>query len=125
MGFWWFMLILNLIIPVTMLIAGYWMWKHCPDDINPVLGYRTRRSMKNMDTWKFAHEYCGRLWYIAGGVQILPTVAVQVQYTKSSANEIAVLSLVLVFVQLAVMLLTIIPVEKALKKKFNDDGTVR
>ncbi|MDO4554333.1 MAG: SdpI family protein, partial [Lachnospiraceae bacterium] len=28
--------------------------------MNGLKGYRTSRSMKNMDTWKFAHEYSGR-----------------------------------------------------------------
>ncbi len=125
MGFWWFMLVCNLLIPATMVIVGYMLWKHCPDKINPTLGYRTRRSMQNTDTWKFANTYCGQLWYKAGVCQVVPTIAVQVQYTKSSEKEIGILSLVFIFVQLTVMLLTIIPVERALKKKFNNDGTVR
>ena len=47
------------------------MWKHCPKHINGMLGYRTTRSMKNMDTWKFAHDYCGKLWWKIGWVMIL------------------------------------------------------
>ena len=49
MWFWWFMLICDLIIPVVMVISGRMMWKHCPKHINGMLGYRTTRSMKNMD----------------------------------------------------------------------------
>ena len=66
MSFWWFMLICDLIIPIVMIIAGRMMWKHCPKSINGIVGYRTNRSMKNMDTWKFAHEYCGKLWWKIG-----------------------------------------------------------
>ena len=44
---------------------------------------------------------------------------------KSSTNKAGILSLVIIFVQMLILLLTIIPVENALKKKFNDDGTVR
>ena len=55
--FWWFILMCDLLLPITLLIAGKMMWKHCPKQINGVLGYRTARSMKNMDTWRFAHEY--------------------------------------------------------------------
>ena len=47
MWFWWFMLICDLIIPVV--IGGRMMWKHCPKHINGMSGYRTIRSMKNMD----------------------------------------------------------------------------
>ncbi len=125
MGFWWFMLVCDLLIPAAMGITGYRIWKHCPSKINPTSGYRTRRSMQNMETWKFANTYCGQLWYKAGLIQVLPTIAVHVQYVNREVNEIGIASLVIVGVQLTVMLLSIIPVEKALKKKFNKDGTVR
>ena len=58
------MLICDLIIPIVMIIGGRMMWKHCPKHINGIVGYRTTRSMKNMDTWKFAHDYCGKLWLL-------------------------------------------------------------
>ena len=48
MWFWWVMLFCDLLIPVTMLIGGRAMWKHCPNSINGLFGYRTHRSMKNM-----------------------------------------------------------------------------
>ena len=66
MWFWWFILICDCIIPAVMIIAGRMMWKHCPKKINGVVGYRTRMSMINMDTWEFAHEYAGKLWWKAG-----------------------------------------------------------
>lgn len=66
MGFWLFMFVCNMLTPAIMIIAGYMMWKHCPPEINPIWGYRTIRAMKNMDTWKFAHDYCGRLWWKIG-----------------------------------------------------------
>ena len=76
MWFWWFMFVSNLLIPALLIAVGYSMWKHCPGKINAVIGYRTRRSMKNMDTWKFAHEYCGRLWWKIGWGMLLPSVPV-------------------------------------------------
>ena len=44
MWFWWFMLICDLLIPITMVVAGRMMWKHCPKHINGMFGYRTTRS---------------------------------------------------------------------------------
>ena len=61
MWLWWFMFISDLLIPAIMFIVGRMMCKHCPKRINSVIGYRTTRSMKNMDTWKFVHDYCCRL----------------------------------------------------------------
>ena len=52
----------QLFIPLTMLIIGFLFSQHVPKTINPVWGYRTTRSMKNKDTWVFAHYFCGRLF---------------------------------------------------------------
>lgn len=70
MWFWWFMLCCDLIIPVLMIVIGRLMWKRPPQRINSLIGYRTSRSMKNMDTWLFAHHYSGKLWWRTGWVII-------------------------------------------------------
>ena len=31
-------------------------------------------SMKNKDTWEFAHKYCGKVWYVCGMVMLPITV---------------------------------------------------
>lgn len=51
MGFWFFMLIMDLLIPFTMIGFGKCFLKKAPDNINSVFGYRTSMSMKNKDTW--------------------------------------------------------------------------
>ena len=50
MGFWIFMLIMDLLIPVTMIGFGSYFMKNAPKEINAVFGYRTSMSMKNKDT---------------------------------------------------------------------------
>ena len=62
MGFWLMMLICDLSVPLIMIFGGLMMYRHPPKKINGVYGYRTSRSMKNMQTWRFAHRCCGRLW---------------------------------------------------------------
>ena len=124
MVFWWFLFICNLLTPIIMILAGYWAWKHCPSEINPILGYRTKRSMKNINTWKFAHDYAGRLWWKVGWILMILTILVQLTLMNSNTDVIENLSMGVFFVQVLIMLLTIIPVENALKKKFNDDGTI-
>ena len=59
MGFWIFMLIMDLLLPFTMIGFGRYFMKKAPKEINSVFGYRTSMSMKNKDTWEFAHKYCG------------------------------------------------------------------
>lgn len=55
MGFWIFMLLMNVIIPFTMIGFGKYFCKSGPKDINMAFGYRTGMSMKNKETWVFAH----------------------------------------------------------------------
>ena len=123
MWFWWFMFVCNLIIPVLLLIAGRMMWKHCPKKINMVYGYRTERSMKNMDTWKFAHEYCGRLWWKLGLILLIPSVLIQLPFYHSNENVVGIVGAVLCTVQVIVLIASIFPTEAALKRTFHEDGT--
>ena len=74
MGFWIFMLIMDLLLPFTMIGFGRYFMKKAPKEINSVFGYRTSMSMKNKDTWKFAHKYCGKVWYVCGMVMLPITV---------------------------------------------------
>ena len=125
MWFWWFMFVCNLLIPVILIIAGRMMWKHCPKKINTVYGYRTRRSMKNMDTWRFAHNYCGKLWWKIGWFSLFPSVVVQIPFFESSEDVIGIVGGIICMVQVVILIASIFPTEAALKKTFNDDGTRR
>lgn len=57
-----FALIMTTIMSLTMIWFGYSFIKNPPDVINSVIGYRTSMSLKNMDTWTFAHKYSGKVW---------------------------------------------------------------
>ena len=125
MWFWWFILLCDLLIPVIMFVGGLVMVKHCPRQINGLLGYRTARSMVNMDTWKFAHTYCGKIWWKAGAILSVLTAGVHLPFYHSGEDVLGILSMVVMFLQLAVLLLSLIPTERALKKTFHDDGSRR
>lgn len=122
MWFWWFMFVCNLLIPAILILAGRMMWKHCKK-INGVLGYRTARSMKNMDTWKFAHEYCGRLWWKLGWIILVPSIFVQIPFVHSNDDVIGLVGGIICTVQCIVLIASILPTEAALKKTFTEDGT--
>ena len=123
MWLWWFWLICDLFIPLVMIIVGRMMWKHCPKNINGMLGYRTTRSMKNMDTWKFAHEYCGKLWWKLGWLIMILTALMYIPLYQGNDNMIGIAGVVLITIQCTVLIISIYPTEKALKEHFNDDGT--
>ena len=125
MWFWWFMFVCDLLIPVLMIVCGKMMWKHSPKNINGIIGYRTTRSMKNMDTWKFAHDYCGRLWWKIGWIMLIPSIIVQFPFFNSDDNMIGVVGVILCTIQCVILIISIFPTERALKRNFTDDGTRR
>lgn len=123
MVFWSFMLLCDLLIPAVMIVAGWMMWKRCPQKINRIYGYRTERSMKNADTWRFAHDLCGRLWWKIGWVVLIPSAVLHLLLIRSSEGDIALASMLLCVVQVVVLIASAIPVEAALKRTFHPDGT--
>ena len=106
-----------------MIVVGRMSWKHCPKNINSMIGYRTTRSMKSMDTWKFAHEYCGKLWWKLGWLIMILTALMYIPLYQSNDNMIGIAGVVLITIQCTVLIISIYPTEKALKEHFNDDGT--
>lgn len=122
MWFWWFMFICDLLIPILMIISGRMMWKHSPENINGIIGYRTTRSMKNKDTWKFAHDYCGRLWWKIGWIMIIPSAAIHIPFYNSTKDVIGTIGGILCTIQCVILVASIFPTEKALKRTFTDDG---
>ena len=119
----YFVFLCNLLIPVVVIVTGRIMWKHYPKNINGLVGYRTTRSMKNMDTWKFANEYCGRLWYKMGLFMLVLSAFVSVVLLGTNDSTYSIISLIFVLVQCVVLIVSIFPVEIALKKMFKEDGT--
>ena len=89
MGFWVFMFCCDLLIPLVMLFAGRMMQHHPPREINFVLGYRTARSMKNRETWVFAHRECGRLWQRWGWGELIATVVLMLLFLGEKRNPSA------------------------------------
>ena len=126
LGMWVFMLVVNLLIPAVMIGFGRMMEKKPPREINSIYGYRTSRSMKNQDTWDFAHEYCGRLWVKAGWALVpLAVVGQALTLLSLTVDSMCLWSLVPTTAETVVLAATIIPVERALKRNFDENGRRR
>lgn len=125
MGFWIFMLAAVCLIPIIMIGFGRLFMNKAPEDINFVFGYRTTRSMKNKETWSFAHKYIGRLWFY-GGIIILPLSIIPMFFVLGKATDvIGAAGGIIVMLQIIPLLGTIIPTENALKKNFDEFGKQR
>lgn len=122
MWFWWFMFVCGLMTPMLMIISGRMMWKHAPKSINGIVGYRTARSMKNKDTWEFAHHYCGQLWWKIGWIMLMLSCVMLVLTYSKSVEVIGTAGGILCIIQCIVLIASIFPTEKALKRNFTDEG---
>ena len=125
MGSWIFMFVINLIIPFTMIGFGLLFLYKIPKKINYIFGYRTTMSMKNEDTWKFAHYYIGKLWNILGWILLVISSLLMIWLFNKDENTIDKLSLVLLVVQMIFLIGPVIPIEIALKKTFDKDGNFK
>lgn len=122
MGFWIFLLICNMLIPVIMMVFGKVFENNAPKKINHFYGYRTTMSMKNQETWKFAHNYCGKLWKKIGLIIGLVTLMITVLSFKMSEDTQGVICGGIITIQTIVLVGSIFSVEKALKKTFDKNG---
>ena len=122
MGFWIFMLLCVLMIPLTMIYFGRRFFKSPPKSINATFGYRSTMSMKNQETWKLAHTVCGRFWFRCGRILLPLSVVPMLLVIGRGTETVGYTGVIIVFIQL-VPLLCVIPVtEHALRKKFDKNG---
>ena len=124
-GFWIFMLLMDLLTPLTMIGFGWLFMTRPPEKINAVFGYRTAMSMKNKDTWEFAHRFCGRLWFRCG-LALLPAAVVPLVFVLgSSIDTIGTVGGIVCMIELVPLAGSILPTEAALKKTFDRNGVRR
>lgn len=125
MGFWVFMLTMDLLTPLLMLGIGSYFLKSPPQKINKAFGYRTALSMKNQETWQFAHRYCGRLWRTMGLILLAVSIVAMLFVLKKPVETVGVYGSVVCAVQLFILTGSIFPTEIALRKNFDEYGKRR
>jgi len=112
-------LICLLLTPVLTSGLGLAWYKNPPKEIDHYAGYRTKRAMKNTETWIYAQKYAGKLWTITGIPTLILTIFLL--YCKEKfANNIENIFLAFLGIQLLIASIPIPFVEHALKKKFNN-----
>lgn len=106
-----------LLIPAIMFIIGLVWVSNPPKNINSLYGYRTKRSMRSQETWDFAHRLTSKIWLITGLIMGILSIIVFNAFENKDTGRV-----VIAFIQIAIMMSTIIPVEIILKVKFDKYG---
>jgi uncharacterized membrane protein len=116
---WIFLSLMNILIPIIMIIFGKIFITHPPKNINGLYGYRTKRSMKNKETWDFAHKYLGAIWYKYGFIVLFISLVLMLLLINLTDDEIAIYALIINLLQLIPLIYPVFVTEKALKDEFD------
>jgi uncharacterized ion transporter superfamily protein YfcC len=122
MGIWILNLIVALLLPTFMIIYCNIYRNKAPKDINGSNGYKTAMSRMNRDTWEFANHYFNKLMRIAGWILLVLSFITMLFAMGKDDHTMSNFSIGLMLAQLVVLLVSIIPTEKALRKTFDEDG---
>lgn len=110
------------LIPLIMIISGRCFSRKAPKKINNLFGYRTALSMKNEDTWKFAHKHMGKLWFRSGIIMLPVSIAAMFLALGKGENTVYSFATVITLIQTILLVMLIFPTEAALRKNFDKDG---
>jgi len=127
MNFWIFMLVMNLLTPLVMIIYGRVFEKKPPKIARSkfAFGYRTVMSMRNEETWEYAHRFFGKLWFRFGIAVGLISIIVLFFFIGKDKDTVGFAGMIICYVQLVAMLLPVIPTELALRRRFDKYGNRR
>ena len=113
--------VIDLLVPLMMVFIGGWFMKTPPQDINPMIGYRTQRAMQSQEAWDFAQMAAGR-YYLLFGLPLL-VLTVLGKLFLPELLPVEYMTFVYMGVGLVVLIVPIFLVEKQLKEKFPDPAT--
>lgn len=114
--------LIELLIPVLMLGIGILVKYRPPKNINDWVGYRTELSRKNQETWDYAHEQMAYYWIRIGLAEIILSAVIAGAALLLDEKLQNIIELILVCVQTAFLVISMVPIEAALRKKFDKNG---
>ncbi len=125
MAFWAIMLIIVLIIPIFLAYLGsriFKIYKVRRDDLQGKLGYRTALSMKSDYSFAFAHHYFGSMWEYGGVAFAFVSGIMMLLVMGRSFINVSISAAVLILMQLAFIVVSLIFTESALRTRFDEEG---
>lgn len=122
MTLWFLMCAMASLLPLIMIISGASFRKKAPKEINNLFGYRTALSMKNKETWEFAHRHMGKLWLCAGCIMLPMSIAAMLFVFGKKEDILYIFVTAVTLIQTVIMAILIFPTESALRKNFDENG---
>ena len=120
--FFWPLFGCGVAVPLLMLFFGHLLSKRPPKTSNPFVGFRTRRAMRNTQTWLFAQVYAGKLWFKVGCVMLPISAIAFLPAYGMVQEEMAAVALIIFLVQMMGFFIAWPLTERALKENFTESG---
>ena len=98
---------------IIFIIAGLFLYRWPPKEINMLYGYRSKRSMRNQETWNFAQSLGGKSMIGAGVLMIILGVTFSL-FTIGHTSSVVIGISLLILIAMFMFLVT----EKIIKQKF-------
>ena len=115
-----------LFAPLLLTVLAWVFYRYPPTTINPWYGYRTPLSMKNIDTWQTANRLAARynLFLSVGvlGATLLCMIVLGKSGLLTVFGSLKSFFFWVMGISTSVILLTILLVEYALRKRFDRQG---
>ena len=122
MFYWWFMFISVMLIPAILFLFGKFFSKDVPMGINAFCGYRTKRSMKNENTWVFANKYWGTLAAKLAVLSAVLTARAMALVYNGDEGAVTTVASIAAVIQIVLLIVSVILTEKTLKTTFDQEG---
>ncbi len=106
-----------ILVGLSFIIPGLWMYYKPPQKINQMAGYRTNRSMKSQEAWDFANKYSGAKMTQSGIALMLGSALIHFLFQDLEWVFVASLVIGSILVAAYVLVFT----ERELKAKFPDE----
>ena len=105
-------------IPVIMVVISILFRKGGPKKINHFCGYRTSMSMKNKDTWHYAHSYCAKIWKKMGLVLFVMALIISICGLVGDNDIWVLIHLGNIILQLGFLIASVFIMERELYRAF-------
>lgn len=117
------MLISVAFIPLLLIVIGKIFEKYPSKEPNIAIGFRTKLSMMNKETWDYAQRLFPKVWISLGRTLLPLSLIILFLLYSEDKDYTGNLALILMLVQVILMLGSILYVNLKLKKAFNSDGS--
>lgn len=117
------MLISVAFIPLLLIVIGKIFDKYPIKEPNIAIGFRTKLSMMNKETWDYAQRLFPKAWISLGRIMLPLSLIILFLLYSEDKDYTGNLALILMLVQVVLMLGSILYVNLKLKKAFNSDGS--